>query len=74
MTTSTRRKIGGSLALLALIVVPLLAIAGVPLVTMNSTHFVATGATTNHVQAHWPLVVPLLVFLAGLILLMPPAA
>ena len=72
MRTSTRRKFGGLLALLALTAVAVLALADVPLVTMSSRHFDATGATTYSVRPHWPLVVAFVVFLAGVALIFFP--
>ena len=72
MRTSTRRKFGGLLALLALTAVAALALADVPLVTMSSRHFEATGATAYSVRPHWPLVVAFIVFLAGVALIFVP--
>jgi hypothetical protein len=72
MRTSTRRKFGGLLAVLALAAIAGLALADVPLVTMSSRHFDATGATTYSVHPHWPLVVAFILFLAGVTLIFFP--
>jgi hypothetical protein len=70
MTKSTRRKLGASLALLAMITVTALALAHVPLVTTSEQHFDATGATWFHIHLHWPFVLSCIAFLAGLLLFM----
>jgi hypothetical protein len=72
MRTSTRRKFGGLLAVLAVAVVLALAFTDIPLVTLSSTHFADTGATTSSVHLHWPLVVAAVMFLAGVTLVLLP--
>jgi len=72
MSTSTRRKFGGLLALLAVAIVLALAFTDVPLLTRSSTYFADTGATTSSVHLHWPLVVAAVMFLAGLTLVLFP--
>lgn len=73
MTTSTRRKLGCLLSLLAIGSFLALVIADVPLLTMNSQHFDATGGnfyTTIYVR--WPLVLTAIVFAAGVALVIFP--
>ena len=72
MSTSTRRKFGRWLAVLAVAVVLALAFTDVPLVTRSSTYFADTGATTSSVHLHWPLVVAAVIFLAGVTLVLFP--
>jgi hypothetical protein len=72
MNTSIRRKFGGLLALLAIAVVLTLAFTDGPLVTLTSTYFADTGATTSSVHLHWPLVVAAVMFLAGVTLVLFP--
>ena len=72
MSTSTRRKFGGLLAVLAVAVVLALAFADVPLVIRSSTYFADIGATTSSVHLHWPLVAAAVMFLAGVTLVLFP--
>lgn len=72
MSTSTRRKFGSSLALLAVAVLSALAFAGVPLITRSSAYFLDTGATKSSVNLHWPLAAVAALFVVGITLLLVP--
>jgi len=72
MPMLTRKKIGVCLAVLAPLVFVALACAGVQLVTMSSRHFAATGATSSSVRLHWPLVIPSVMFIVGVVLALFP--
>ncbi len=72
MNTSTRRKIGGSLALLAVALFPALAFAGVPLISRSSAYFLDTGTTKTSVHLHWPLAAVAALFVIGVALVLFP--
>lgn len=72
MKESTRKILGASMALLAIIALVVLWLAGLPLVTMSSEHFAGTGAMSYHIRLHWPLVVSCVAFIVGLVLLLVP--
>jgi len=73
MTRSCSRKTGVFLVLATLAALPILAFAGVPLITENSAYFVETGATTHSVYWHWPLALIAVFFVVGIILIVFPA-
>jgi hypothetical protein len=68
MQILTRKKIGVFLAVLAPLVFVALALGGVQLVTMSSRHFADTGATASSVRLHWPVIIPLVMFVVGVLL------
>lgn len=68
----TRRKIGILLAVLAPVVFVALAWTDVRLVTMSSTYFAETGATVSRMHLHWPVAIPTIIFIAGMILALLP--
>jgi len=72
MRTLTRKKIGVLLVVLAPVVFVALALGGVELVTMSSRYFEATGATSSSMRLHWPLVIPSIMFIAGVVLALLP--
>ena len=72
MNTNKRRIVGVLLAVLAVAIVPALALANVSLVTRSSAYFADTGATSTSVHLHWPLVVPAIMLLIGLFLILIP--
>ena len=65
MKTSTRKKIGCLLVLLALGALAGLALSEVQLVTVTTRPLPATGAQTRFMLAHWSLVLVCLTFVAG---------
>ena len=55
--------------ILAVVVLPVLAFAGVPLVTMGSAYFIETHSTSHSVHFHWSLSIIACVFLFGVALI-----
>jgi peptidoglycan/LPS O-acetylase OafA/YrhL len=72
MIGSGRRKIGVLAMLAPLVALPMLAVAGVPLVTGSSVYFAETGVTTHSLHWHWPLALVAFVFLVGVVLTIFP--
>ena len=72
MIITRRRKVGLLVAVMPLAALPILAFAGVPLITGNSAYFVETGATTYSLQWHWPLGLVAAFFIVGLTLIVFP--
>ena len=72
MSTSKQRAIGGLLLVLAVAIVPVMALANVSLVTRSSKHLVDTGVTSSSVHLHWPLIIPAILFALGLVLVLFP--
>jgi len=66
MKPVARRKLGGLLLLLSIVAVVLLFLTDVPLVTVSTQHFDATGATVYHLRPHWPLILTVVGFFGGL--------
>ena len=60
------------LAVLAPIVFVALAMGGFQLVTMSSRHFEGTGATSSSIRLHWPVVIPCLMLIIGVVLALLP--
>ena len=58
------------LVITAIAALPILALAGVPLITGNSAFFVETGVITHSVHWHWPLVVVAALLMLGIILIL----
>lgn len=72
MNMTKRRIIGGLLAILAIALVPGLEMAHLSPLTMGSAYFVDTGVTRTSVQPHWPIIIPVLTLLLGILLLVMP--
>ena len=72
MNTNKRRIIGVLLAVLAVAIVLALALANVSLLTRSSAYFTDTGATSTSVHLHWPLVIPAIMLVIGLVLIFIP--
>lgn len=72
MKTSTRRKAGAALALLALVGTFVLGIAGVRLITMSERYFEETGKRSVSVQVRFPLLLGALIFAGGLVMVVLP--
>ena len=68
----TKRKIGILLAVLAPVVFAALVLMDVRLVTMSSTHFEETGATVSGMRLHWPVAIPAVMLIAGMVLALLP--
>ena len=54
--------------ILAVLVLPVLAFAGVPLITMGSAYFIETHTTSRSIHFHWSLSIVACVFLFGVAL------
>jgi len=72
MMKSKRRIVGVVLAALAAALVPALAFANVPLVTMSEVFFADTGVTRTSVHLHLPLLVPAIMLIIGIALTFIP--
>jgi hypothetical protein len=72
MNTRKRQIIGGLLAGLGIALLPALAMANVPLLSIGNAYFVDTGVTRTSLQLHWPLIIPALPFLIGVLLILAP--
>jgi hypothetical protein len=72
MNITKRRIIGGLLAVLAIALIPGLEMANLSPLTIGSAYFVDTGVTRTSVQPHWPLLIPGLTLLLGVLLLAMP--
>jgi hypothetical protein len=67
-----RKKLGILLIVLAIAALFALPAAGLSFLTISQTHFADTGATTQALQLHWPLLLVAAFFAAGIILLLLP--
>lgn len=69
---SKRRIIGVVLAALAAALVPALAFANFPLVTMSEVFFADTGIKRTSLHLHWALLVPAIMLVIGIALTFIP--
>lgn len=72
MNTKKIRIIGATLAALGIVIFPALALANVPLLTRSSAYFADTGITNTSVHLHWPIMIPAILLVAGLVLMFLP--
>jgi hypothetical protein len=70
MKSSTRRRAGALIVLLALVGTFALGMAGVRLLTMSERYFEETGKRSVSVQVRWPLIVGSIVFAGGLMMVL----
>ena len=57
---------------LAVISVPVLAFAGIPLLTRSSKHFVETGESSSSLQLHWALYLVAATLVIGIVVALYP--